>query len=426
MGTKNRNTKKTKSLIRLFENIKVTDKQQNKEELIQLFPYKKLLKIVLKYVYDPFICYNFNNSELNSIFSGIPYKKSMQDSDIRLKKFFKFIKNAADRRIISSDYDKLKEILQLTTKNERTLLENIIKKDLNIGLSGYLINKLFPKMIIYPTRFMTCLSYNPEYQIAFPVLIEPKEHGIRVKIVCDRDGKFFAYTRNFQNVTSMFNSYKIPLLKISEKKDSKIELEGILFYKNIKETVDLIKNIVSYKISTIPNDYTFRLIDFVVDRNRKMDLRLRKNDVVKTAAILLKNGITQISIIPFIEVIDKYKIFKACNKSIENGNKGIILKDPKSPYVYNCDSRWLSYENPMYERGEIIEILRDRTDLNKCRCIVIRNKEGIEKMVTNISKVLQTNIWKDRTKIIGLSCMIEKGIQQNRLHKIYYYKGINL
>ncbi len=423
---KNRNVKKTQSLIKLFNDIKVTDKQQNKEALINFFPYKKLLKIVFKYVFDPSIKHNFEEYKLSFIKTNVQTKYVMLNSDDRLKKFFKFLNNSSNRRVIDSDYNKLNSILTKTNSVELKLLFSILNKKLNVGISGYLINKLFPNLIKYPTSFMSCHVYNPLYEIELPVILEPKEQGIRVKLTCYENGKFTAYTKSFIDVTSMFERYKLPLLKIVEKTSSMVEVDGMLFYKNIKETFELVKSVSTYNIPSIPEEYSYRLIDFIINNKPNLLLENRKKNVVKMASLFINRGLKQVSVIPFIQVYDKYNILKACHNSIKNGNKGIVLKDLISPYTHTRDSRWLSYENPRFERGEIVEVLRDRIDSTKCSCIVVRDKGGIEKMVTSMSNQLKVNVWTDRNNIIGLNCMIEKCHTENRLTKIYYYKGLNV
>ncbi len=201
-------------------------------------------------------------------------------------------------------------------------------------------------------------------------------------------------------------------------------LYEVVLHKDIKNTVSLLNGIQSFSIPSIP-EYDFNVFDFVIE-NKPLPLKKRKDNLVNMQLRFLKHGINEVKIIPFQEINNKNLLLKACNNAIRLGDKGLILKDPTSPYIYDRDSRWLSYENPRFERGEIIEILRDKNFDDKCSCIIVRNRKGIEKMVTDISKQLKVNLWKNKNDIIGLNCMIEKGNGENRLQKIYYYKGLNL
>lgn len=330
--------------------------------------------------------------------------------DIRFKKILRtlqvFLKTGDQDKTLS----KLSKILKVVSKNELVLLKRILLKDLQIGLSNEVINKLYPNLIQYPTRFMMPGDYAPNLSITFPIIAEPEfRRGIRIKMVSVPKGITGAYSQSYKVYSMLFKGPLEILSGVSEKLGKVVEVDTYLVcldrgIASILNNITSLSRILLREVETRTNLYVF---DFIIQGDEKIPLERRKETVTKfVARVRKKTKVSNISVMPYIMALDREELKKANNVISKKAKiKGIIIKDPNSPYSYKQDSFWLRYRNIEVERGRLLQVITGH--ISPCGGVLVRRSNGRKFLLTNLSSSQREELWKIQKEVKNKKCLLE-------------------
>lgn len=236
------------------------------------------------------------------------------------------------------------------------------------------VSELFPNLSQSPCQFMHSNTYNPDLVLKFPVLVEPKVPGNRIKLLINDQYKgVFDDTSNIsQKYTKLLSKFKEP-----------IELDIIAS----EETLFAFDLIIPFK-----------------------SLKYRKNKIIE----ILPNT-NLIEPLPFVIVDSERALYKAYHNSIKNGFEGVMIKDLKSHYIKGHSSSWLRLEEI-----EVLDVLIKEVSKGKQRgkdvVVLVCEKDGKEIFVSEISEGQVEFLM--NTRLVGKMCRVTKSDEKYRFLKL--------
>lgn len=173
----------------ILEELRVSRSRLYKIDVLERNKDYPLFKEVIKATLDPYVQYY-----IRKIPDYIPYYKGGQ-----LEWGLEQLKFLSSREFTGhAGIKHLTEILEGSGKEDAKVIEYIIGKDLECGVSIKTVNKVFGKDFIaeYP-----CMLASPYKQknldvIKYPAIVQTKLDGMRANIICDKNGEVEIRTRN--------------------------------------------------------------------------------------------------------------------------------------------------------------------------------------------------------------------------------------
>ncbi len=229
----------------------------------------------------------------------------------------------------------LKNILELSSSDDGKIIELIIKKDLDCGVSVATINKIWPKLI---PEFKIMKCHDSIEHIKFPAIAQPKIDSSRCVIEClNADtGDFIAYSSSGREIDigDKFKSSVQLLMRTGEKFDGEL-----ICYENSSLTAKPLdrktsNGIISKAIKRTIADYEQDILRFIVwdivDETSSIPYLQRLGSL---AGRFFAEGVPhKISLINYktVDTIDDaYQYF---DEIVQQGGEGIIVK--------NYDNLW--------------------------------------------------------------------------------------
>ncbi len=408
------NNEKTKSLYSLFKSIKYSKDYLEKIEILKTYKYQDLLLNLLNLNYNQFLKINYTKFNINNSINDLNNKNSTKDSDSRLSSFLLLLCNESKK-----NNEELEGLIKKCNIKEIKIYNHIIDKSL-FDLPLSIINKLFPQLISYPTRFMSCTHYKSTKDLTFPILCEPIQRGVRVKITASLSNSI-SYNKNYKVCSKLFSDFERELIVMAKRINSKVSVDCEVFYKTYHSTVscfdEILDNPINYKINV-------NLFDFIVE-NKKECILDRKKHLKNYLKLLYKSKITnpRPMLNPYFLLHNIEEISNIYKSSLKAGYFNLILKNPNSIYDPDDINSWVKY-NVTYKNAEIIDIIRIKDDDGRkyCTSIVVKCKGEIKNIV-NMSPIQRYSLATKRSRIIGSICEIEKEEGNYRFIKLIVDKG---
>jgi hypothetical protein len=338
-----------KPIYNLFRKIQAEKTISSKVKLLQEFRGDvDTLKSVFRLVYEPLT----NSVQIPDIDSSVT---SNAEKDTHIQQFI----FAVAKDEVLKFFEKNKKL----SKKEIKLYSAIAAKNLNLNLCMTTLNWAFPGLFSKLVHFMKGVEYDDSLILTYPLYLEPKINGIRIKVVAQKEEHSMkAYNQNMNRLSGLFKEYIKPLTAIAEKLKTPIELDGVL------ETPSKVYNV----------------FDFVMRNKPKTILEKRKNNLIKVVAML--EGIessTKIKIVPFAKVTSKQEIYKAW----KNLN-AFFLKKVDSPYSHEDKPSffWMEQngESPMFKRV-IVDVIKHRGVVDSCLLAKIGGNKSDAVIVNTLS-----------------------------------------
>jgi ATP-dependent DNA ligase len=171
----------------LFNILAAESSSKKKIEILTRYKKDETLKSIIESALDPFINYYIRK---------IPEYKHI-NSALDLQWGIESLRPLSDRVYTgNAGIDWLQGILEQLLPEDAKVIERIIARDLQCGVSISTVNKIWPKLIHeFPT--MLCSPFNKRLvdNIEFPAIVQKKEDGMRVNVIV-RNGTVGFYSRN--------------------------------------------------------------------------------------------------------------------------------------------------------------------------------------------------------------------------------------
>ncbi len=404
------------SLIQLFSKLERSIESDYEKILIE-YPYKKLLRRVLEFVYNPYIRIGFDSTKIRGFELKLKYKVN---SDERLKKFISLIFNNPTIKSVT-------EILSDAGQNEFEVLSRILDKDLLFVIPYHTINNIFPNLIPIIPKFMGISQYNPDqHKIEFPVIIEPYLSGVKLKFVISKE-KSFVFSSNMLFFNKLFESQLKYFQLVAKNKNCMIQVDAIvdLSGKNILKFNELCDDFQTEDYIHFPegltiSDININIYDLVLNNN---DLTLfdRKSMLNKALYSMQSKGFKpNMFKLPYTVAmsIEDIKPFKTVS-----GEYPCVVKQNR---LYNCDDiDCCLVFNRKVLTGTIVDIILGN----------IKGYETVKSILVNITyPVMLTEfpmstrdiLYSKRKKLINKKCSVLKENNDYKFLKLRLDKGVSL
>lgn len=343
------------SLSKILNDLHNLSSTNLKKELLNQNKENENLKIFFRLAYDPYIKFNIARVVLSD-------HNRHRARDYDFSEFLQDLDKLVRKEITGNQALEYVEYIYWNLPEDfRPFLEKMLKKDLKIGVSIGLINDTWPNWIP-EFKLGLCERFKKIKQLKFPYIVEPKIDGTRALCFVYPDGTTEIKSRAglvFNNYPHIEEQCKTAVLNHHISLNSFGFESGYVFDGELKSltfnsTMSQARRI--YNVDT--SNFIYRIWDVIsVDEFLS---GASSNDLFTRKFILRKlfenpyQNYDSIRILPDTEISSKEQIiqfFEYWHK--DQGEEGIILKNPHSFYPYCTSSKrskdWIKYKIQDYQ-----------------------------------------------------------------------------
>ena len=194
-----------KPVFEILKELQSNGSTNFKQEVLEKNKNNKCLKETIRLALDP---------DINFYIKKIPhYSPAKKDIGIDLAKALNNIQNLSSRKYTgNAAIDYLKYILESLHPANASVIEKVIKRDLDCGFGKTISRRVFPDLFI-KHHVMLAQPYNDKNmeRIEYPAMIQRKEDGMRCTITIV-DGVITWYSRNGKTI-DMNGVHDVAILK---------------------------------------------------------------------------------------------------------------------------------------------------------------------------------------------------------------------
>jgi DNA ligase-1 len=314
-------------IIKILNQIKETSGRNDKEQILNDNKDNKLLKDVLKFVYNPFIVTGISTKKLNKKVMYTDRNREIYD----IYDLMNYLQTNNSGR--DSDIEQIQVYIDHIKYDEKEFIKELVTKSLKIGLTSNTLNKVFGKGFIPSFEVMLAQKYSEhEHKVTGDFIITTKLDGIR-NVLIKQDGKITMFSRQGQphlGFTEIYNeAMNLP---------DNIVLDGEFILNNDKglNSADLYRETVKVarkdgeKKDVIFHVFDYMSFDEFTEGVSIDDCLKRKN---KLSDLLNKHKFEFIKeVIPLYIGSDKDKVGEYLNKAIEEGHEGVMVNIANATY----------------------------------------------------------------------------------------------
>lgn len=365
-------------ILRLCRRLQSTTVRKKKVELVEKFPHKGMLRRIFALTMDPQVHFGFTSATLEPLLESKEYSSELYDADTRLKAWVNTLTSLSKNTFKGDAVGTLLDLLDETTYEERTLLLSILDKRLNVGIDFATAQRLFGRdFVVLPKDFMKAGLYETDMDIDFPVIAEPLIDGGRFKLVVTEDGECQAYDSSFATNTGFFQPFFPALQRRAAKLKKLIEVDVLLSAPG-KDWGYVYALLYTRGKSYEEQREELRVyvLDVVVGDNTDTAYSKRRDRAVRVATDW-KTEDLNVRIVPCVEVNSRKELMSRL-KSVKS-SKGLIIKDPESPYCRKRDTYWLKVrpENLVVFNATVEEMIYENPkNPNTLTGLILKSEDG--------------------------------------------------
>ncbi len=369
---------KVYDIIRLLEN---TPSSNDKIAILNEHRDNEDLKNMCRLAADKSILfYQKKIPNYNVRTNNIPFSEAMKSLDA-----------LTQRKTTGNDaINYLTDIFECVGSKNAKMLERIIKKDLNCGISKATINKIWKELIkIFPV--MKCDKENSK--IVYPAMIQEKIDGMRITVIVNgKDVKFIS--ANSGKIMWMCDHLKEEVLKLLGT-ESKLALDGeglILengeFLERKKGNGILtkcIKGTATIKDQSKVHLKVWDIIPLKDFYNKRCDIKCVTR-YLKLKELFKGKNITKIHLTK-TEKVNSYKeAILFVRKMFKNGKEGAILKNASSIWESKRSKEHVKFKEEYECDLRVIDIIPHKKRENCVGSLVCTSRCG--KLLVNVGSGL--------------------------------------
>jgi hypothetical protein len=324
-------------ILEILQELEANNSRNFKIELLTKHKDNELLKEVCRLANDPFTQFYQRK---------IPVYDQTYKTTFGIEWALGELKQLSDRTVTGNKaIDHLTYVLSSVLPDDAKVIERIIQKDLKCGVSTSTINKVWPNLISeFPCMLCSGFEQKLVDKIKFPAIVQKKEDGMRFNAIV-KNGTVEFRSRSGKEI-SLLGSLEEEFIELADHKD--IVFDGELLVYDTVETDSngkicdrqtgngILNKAVKGTISKEEADRVFATLwdqipyqDFIAgkcDQPYSYRFGRLKNLIYK----LSKFKLMKIDLVETFEVDSLEQTQRIFQNYLDDGDEGIILKDPNS------------------------------------------------------------------------------------------------
>ena len=327
-------------ILEILQELEANPSRNFKIDLLTKHKDNELLKEVCRLANDP-----FTQFYQRKIPEYIRSEKETND----LKFAIGELKQLSGRMVTGNNaVQMLGNLLSTLDSNDAKVVERIIQKDLKCGVSTSTVNKVW-KNLIPEFPCMLCSPFEQKLvdKIVFPAIVQKKEDGMRFNAIVKFDDDFYGTvefrSRNGKEITLLGNLEE-EFIELAYGKDTVFDGELLVYATMETDSKGNICNrqtgngILNKAVKgTISKEESNRVVatlwdqipyeDFIAGKcDQRYDYRLKRLDYL----LARLPSETKIELVETFEVHSLEQTQTIFQNYLDDGDEGIILKDPNS------------------------------------------------------------------------------------------------
>jgi hypothetical protein len=325
-------------ILEILQELEANNSRNFKIELLTKHKDNELLKEVCRLANDPFT--QFYQRKIPE------YRKMYGNVLIDLKSAVDNLSILSSRTLTgNAAIAQLQMILSSVTAEDALVIKRIIQKDLKCGVSTSTINKVWPNLISeFPCMLCSGFEQKLVDKIKFPAIVQKKEDGMRFNAIV-KNGTVEFRSRSGKEI-SLLGSLEEEFIELADHKDTVFDGE-LLVYDTVETDSNgkicdrqtgngILNKAVKGTISKEEADRVFATLwdqipyqDFIAgkcDQPYSYRFRQLKNLIYKLSKFKLR----KLDLVETFEVDSLEQTQRIFQNYLDDGDEGIILKDPNS------------------------------------------------------------------------------------------------
>ena len=324
-------------ILEILNQLEANNSRNFKIELLTKHKDNELLKEVCRLANDPF----------NQFYQRkIPVYDQTYKTTFGIEWALGELKQLSDRTVTGNKaIDHLTYVLSSVLPDDAKVIERIIQKDLKCGVSTSTINKVWPNLISeFPCMLCSGFEQKLVDKIKFPAIVQKKEDGMRFNAIV-KNGTVEFRSRSGKEI-SLLGSLEEEFIELADHKDTVFDGE-LLVYDTVETDSNgkicdrqtgngILNKAVKGTISKEEADRVFATLwdqipyeDFIAgkcDQPYSYRFRQLKNLIYKLSKFKLR----KLDLVETFEVDSLEQTQRIFQNYLDDGDEGIILKDPNS------------------------------------------------------------------------------------------------
>lgn len=377
-----------------------------KQEVLTKYKDDEVVKQYLKIAYDPYLVFGISEKKLHKKVSCVAYP-----ADNVFDLFYWLEKHNTGTDAAIKMCQETLAVIASEDQEAAALLEELICKDLSIGVDSKTINSVIPGLIpTFDVQLANKYFDKPEYVEGKEFAITTKLDGFRLIALKDKFGNIKFYSRVGQLVEGLVEIEAE--LKANFPND--VALDGELTISNYfdmpsKDAYKAASKIIRLKGDTPKTGLTYRVFDMMTaeefisqscpaiydDRRATLDSYAGRSQHIEVLPVLYRGT-------------DTSKITEFLDKITSEGGEGCILNLCDAPYVWNRTWNLQKVKKMNTLDLQIIGFEEGSGRLTgTLGAILVRYKDGnVVKVGSGFTEGLREEIWKNQGKYLDTICEI--------------------
>lgn len=381
--------------------MQVSNSRCYKWEVLQTYKNEDGVKYLLNFVFSPYIVTGVSRKKLSKDVTPV---KVCFSTTVELLEWLKVNNTGRDEAIA-----KIKGFQLTLPEHLKSLLEDVICKNVQLGVDTPTINKMWPKLV--PTfNIMLANKYfdNPD-------VIEGKEFTLTTKIDGGRiiaikeDVNIACYTRagqRYEGLVDIEEAFEFFPNGVYDGEITLLDCEGKNNKEQYKQTMMITRRLGE------KHGVKMRVFDYIPLKQFKEEHSITpyaKRRALLDYIMFASKPTKFIELLPALYVgSDKDMIMKILNEQIAKGEEGIMININDAPYTF-CRSYALLKVKKMQDVDLVVTSLEEGQGLNKGKlgAFVVDYKGYSVRVGAGISKQIREQVWADKESYIGITISVQ-------------------
>lgn len=331
----------------ILEELRATTKRNEKIAILKNHEDNENLKTVLKAAIDPFSTFYITSIPTEADVEGTSDVDWSVGEDEIFVSVLREAMNFSNRKHIKEIFFVLADIFQ-DKPEYMDLIDNILKKDLNAGVSGSTVNAVWPKFI-HEFKVMKASEEKKVKHITYPARCDLKMDGVAIFAFYDKGMVTFKSSsgKEFLKLPTL-ESFVLDFADRIGGYPSGFVLCGELVAHSSDGRIDRqASNGLAYKalLGTISDEeesrlymYAYDMLSSATQLERGVDARPLEERV---SDLCLLDHRTNLISVPFQEVESYEHAIEVFKDFVSKGEEGVILKNMNSKYETKRSNDWI-------------------------------------------------------------------------------------
>lgn len=392
---------------KFVKEITASASRKYKQEVLTKYKDDEVVKQYLKINYDPYTIFGISEKKLHKQVSCVVYP-----ADHVFDLFYWLEKHNTGTDAAIKMCQETLAVIASKDQDAAALLEELICKDLSIGVDSKTINSVMPNLI---PQFSCMLAQKyfekPEKLSGKTFAITTKLDGFRLIALKDKFGNIKFYSRVGQLVEGLVEIEA----ELKDNFPNNIALDGELTISNYfdmpsKDAYKAASKIIRLKGDTPKTGLTYRVFDMMTAEEFISQSCPAIYDARRSLLDSYAGKATHIEVLPVLyRGNDTSKITEFLDKITSEGGEGCILNLCDAPYVWNRTWNLLKVKKMNTLDLQIIGFEEGTGRLaGTLGAILVRYKNGnVVKVGSGFTDWLRVEIWNNQGKYLDRICEIQ-------------------